>query len=48
MVRKQLVLDKDVYYLQICLEHVMHDALEGMEYIGASINDSIVNNLQLI
>ena len=30
---------------KIYLEHVMHEALEGMEYIGASINGNIVNNL---
>ena len=27
------------------LEHVMHEALEGVEYIGASINGNMVNNL---
>ena len=29
----------------IYLEHVMQEALEGMEFVGASINGNIVNNL---
>ena len=43
---QQLVLYKDVYYLQIfqpLLEHIMCEALE---YIGTSINGGIVNNLR--
>ena len=47
MVRKQLVLDKDVYYLQICVQHLFRtcNALEGMECLCASINGNMVNNL---
>ena len=37
------VLSPDLF--NIYLEHVMCEALEGMEYIGASINGNIVNNL---
>ena len=32
--------------VQIYLERVMRETLEGMEYIGAGINCNIVNNLR--
>ena len=37
------VLPPDLF--NIYLEHVMRDALNGMEYTDASINGSIINNL---
>ena len=42
-VRQGCVLSPDLFI--IYLEHVMHEVLEGMEYIGTSINGNIVKNL---
>ena len=42
-VRQRCVLSPDLFY--IYLEHVMHETLEGMGYIGASINGRRVNYL---
>ena len=44
-VKQGCVLSPDLF--NIYLAHVMGEALEGMEYIGASKNGSIVNNLHL-